>query len=164
MNPKERGKSDLVRSIEGLSMNIETTDLPVGAYTVWWVVFNNPSACSDGECGENDVLPPNVNPEADVAVMWAAGGVVGPDRMAHFSGSLGVGPDGAPGPILWGEYSNPTTSIVHLIVRYHGPASYDDAAALGEQIITVGGARDEDTNGTDPLGFARYEPQVAIHE
>ena len=58
MNPQNRGTSDLVRTVDGISMNIDTTDLPVGAYSVWWVIFNDPSKCSDGACGENDVLPP----------------------------------------------------------------------------------------------------------
>jgi len=30
MNPQNRGTSDLVRTVDGISMNIETTDLPVG--------------------------------------------------------------------------------------------------------------------------------------
>ena len=48
MNPKDRGTSDLVRSLTQVHMNIDTTDLPIGSYTVWWVIFNNPAGCSDG--------------------------------------------------------------------------------------------------------------------
>ena len=103
MNPQERGTSDLVRTVDGISMNIDTTDLPVGAYTLWWVIFNDPSMCSDGECGENDVLPPPGTPEAGVSPLWATGGIVGPDRMSHFSASLGLGLEGAQGQVLWGD-------------------------------------------------------------
>ena len=90
-NPQNRGTSDLVRTLGGVSMNIDTTDLPVGAYTVWWVIFNNPGGCSDGACGANDTGRPK-DPPGNVAeggVLWATGGIVGPDRMGHFSASLG---------------------------------------------------------------------------
>ena len=63
MNPQTRGTSDLVRTADGLSMNIDTTDFPVGVYSTWWVVFNNPAGCSDGEYGEKDVLPPPLQPK-----------------------------------------------------------------------------------------------------
>ena len=160
MNAKQRGTSDLVRTVDGVGMNIDTTDLPVGAYTVWWAIFNSPGACSDGECGENDVLPPNVNPDAEVSVLWATGGIVGPDRMGHFSARLGVGVDGAPGVILWGDgVTNPLAAEIHLIVRYHGPASFGDAAQLGAELTTVGAS----CSGDDTEGFPCYEPQVSVH-
>ena len=97
MNPQTRGSSDLVRTVDNISMNIDTTDLPIGTYTVWWVIFNNPAGCSDGECGENDVLPANVNPEAEVSALWATGEIVGPDRSGHFITRLDAGKDAAPG-------------------------------------------------------------------
>ena len=96
MTPQTRGSSDLVRTVENVSMNIDTTDLPIGAYSVWWVIFNNPAGCSDGECGENYGLPPPSTPEAEVSAVWATGGIVGPDRGGHFSARLGVGKDTAP--------------------------------------------------------------------
>ncbi len=165
MNPQTRGSSDLVRTVDNISMNIDTTDLPIGAYTVWWVIFNNPAGCSDGECGENDVLPPNVNPAAEVSALWATGGIVGPDRSGHFSGRLGVGKDGAPGVILWGDgVTNPMDAEVHLIVRYHGPTRWDDADILQSQIYSVAGAcTPESSNGGGTGDFSCYEPQATIH-
>ena len=122
MNGKNRGTSDLVRTVDGVSMNIDTTDLPIGAYSVWWVIFNDPSMCSDGECGENDVLPPPGTKGAMVSPVWATGGIVGPDRMGHFSASLGVGPDAIPGQVLWGDgLTDPMGAEIHMILRYHGP-------------------------------------------
>ena len=38
-------------------MSLDTTDLPVGAFTVWWVIFNNPSACTNNDCGASDLYP-----------------------------------------------------------------------------------------------------------
>ena len=34
MNPKKRGTSDLVRTVDGASVNIDTVDLPVGATSI----------------------------------------------------------------------------------------------------------------------------------
>ena len=169
MNPQKRGTSDLVRTVDGISMNIDTTDLPVGAYSVWWVIFNNPSACSDGECGENDVLPPPGTVEADVSVLWTGiGTIVGPDRMGHLSASLAVGADAAPGQLLFGEgVTNPMGAEVHLIVRYHGPANWGDATALVEQLSTFQGGCTPDSSlgvGTDPAAFGCFDAQVAVHQ
>ena len=156
MNPQNRGTSDLVRTVDGISMNIDTIDLPVGASSIWWVIFNDPSMCTDGECGENDVLPPPGNVEAGVSVLWAgSGAIVGPDRMAHFSSSLGVGEESVPGELLWGPaLTNPMGAEVHLLIRYHGPALWDDPIALTGQISTFGGSCDL---------FACYDVQAAIH-
>ncbi|MCH8992905.1 MAG: hypothetical protein IIA44_14300 [Acidobacteria bacterium] len=140
-------------------MNFDSTDMPVGGWTVWWFIFNNPSACSDGECGLNDALPPPGNPEVGVAVLWATGGIVGPDRMGHFSAHLGVGADAAPGQVLWGELTNPMGAEVQLIVKYHGPASFGDPA-LVDELSTSRGSCKTDSN---PEGFPCYDAQVAIH-
>ena len=43
MNPQARGSSDLVRTVENVSMNIDATDFDIGAYSLWWVIFNNPA-------------------------------------------------------------------------------------------------------------------------
>jgi len=164
MNPQQRGTSDLVRSRDGIAMNVDTTDLPVGGYTIWSAIFNNPSACSDGECGLDDLVPPGVNPEAEATLVWTTGGIVGPDRMGHFSGSIGMGLDGAPGQVPIGEgLSNPLGAEVHIVVRYHGRSMFGDPTALGEQLTTLGGNCDSISLGTDPDGFSCYDPQLAIH-
>ena len=140
MNPKERGKSQLVRSIGGWQLNVDTTDLPVGAYSIWALIFNDPSMCTDGICSLDDVLPPPGNVDAGMSPLWVTGGIVGPDRQGHFSGSVGMGVEGAPGSLLWGDgLTNPMGAEVHLEVRYHGPAAWDDPALLYDQMATVGG-------------------------
>ena len=58
--------STLLRTRNGVSIQLNTSGLePGAAYTVWMVVFNNPAACSDGICGEDDVLPPPGNVAAE---------------------------------------------------------------------------------------------------
>lgn len=167
MNPQNRGTSDLVRTIDGVSMNIDTTDLPVGAYTVWWVIFNDPSLCSDGACGENDVLPPPGTAGVGVSPVWATGGVVGPDRMGHFSASLGVGKDAIPGQVLWGDgLTDPMGAEIHMIVRYHGPVMWSDATTLRQQLYNFEGfctPRSSFDIGTDLDAFDCFEPQATMH-
>ena len=167
MNPQNRGTSDLVRTVDGVSMNIDTTDLPIGAYTVWWIIFNDPSKCSDGACGENDVLPPPGTEGVGVSPVWATGGIVGPDRMGHFSASLGVGKDSIPGQALWGDgLANPMSAEIHMIVRYHGPAIWSDADTLRSQMYTFEGFCTPGSSfdiGTNPDAFDCYEPQATMH-
>ncbi len=168
MNPQQRGTSDLVRTVDGISMNIDTTDLPGGAYTMWWVIFNDPSKCSDGECGENDVLPPPGTPGAKVSPGWVPGGIVGPDRVGHFSAHLGIGLDGAPGQVLFGDgLTNPMGAEVHVILRYHGPVIWNDADALLKQLDSYQGNCTPESSlgiGTDPDAFGCWEPQATIHQ
>ena len=165
MNPKKRGTSDLVRTVDGASVNIDTVDLPVGATSIWWIIFNNPSGCSDGECGMNDVLPPPGTAEAAVSVAWATGGIVGPDRMGHFSASLGIGAEAAPGQLLWGDgLTNPFGAEIHIEVRYHGPAEWDNPPLLHAQMTNVGGNCTPESFGTDPNGFSCYGSQATVHK
>ena len=167
MNPQARGSSDLVRTVENVSMNIDTTDFPIGVYSVWWVIFNNPAGCSDGECGENDVLPPPSTPEAEVSAVWATGGIVGPDRSGHFSARLGVGKDAAPGQIIFGDaLTNPMGAEIHMVVHYHGPDRWDDPEALLSQMSTFQGYCTPASSlgvGTDESAFSCFEPQATMH-
>ena len=167
MNPQTRGSSDLVRTHDGLSMNIDTTDLPVGVYSSWWVVFNNPAGCSDGECGENDVLPPPGTAEAEVSVFWATGGIVGPDRGGHFSASVGVGKDAPLGQVIYGDgVTDPLGAEVHIILRYHGPVRWDDGDTLLGMMSTFQGYCTPASSlgvGTDENAFECYDPQATIH-
>ena len=52
----------LVRMEHGVYMHVTTDGLEPGhAVTMWWVVFNNPAACSGDECGEDDVFNLNAD-------------------------------------------------------------------------------------------------------
>ena len=165
MNPKERGTSDLVRNFNGWMVNIDTADLPVGAYSIWALIFNEPSMCTDGVCGLDDLLPPPGTVAAETSALWVTGGIVGPDRQAHFSGSVGIGAEGAPGMLLWGGgVTNPFGAEVHFEVRYHGPAAWDDLDLLMQQLTNVGGNCTPESFGTDPDAFFCFGAQVAVHQ
>ncbi len=58
------GVAILTRMKTGVAMQLSTVKLePQDAVTVWWVVFNEPTKCSDGECGENDIF--NLDADGD---------------------------------------------------------------------------------------------------
>jgi len=127
--------STLIRNDAGVTMTIHTSGLvPGNAYTVWWVIFNNPAACVDG-CGLDDLLDPVRSVATRVSLVFATGHVVGNDT-ANFGAWLGVGdlrdvlpkPPSPAGPY---GLENARTAEVHLVIRSHGPA---DPQLLPDQI------------------------------
>ena len=123
-------KAELVRMDHGIYMNVKTNDLEPGhVVTMWYVVFNNPEACSDGECGEDDVFSfilnedgsPPMNAEAweatQLSLLRADGMVVGADGRAEFRGHLPVGDtiEAVAGPGLLDAYK----AEVHAVLRDH---------------------------------------------
>jgi len=70
------GTSTLHRNSSGITVNYKTTGLTPGyAYTIWWVIWNNPLNCSTpGACTDTDF--PNAE-AVGVDVLYAAGHVVG---------------------------------------------------------------------------------------
>jgi hypothetical protein len=144
-------------------MSIQTTGLAQEAYTVWWIVFNNPANCSDGACGEDDIfifdedgniIGPNVpgREAAEISVLWAAGNVVGVAGNAGFAGHLQEGK--IKGDINFGPgLTNVDGAEIHLVVRTHGPAI---PGRVKEQISTfLGGC---DVNVCDDVQFALPAP------
>ncbi len=149
---KQRGTSELVRDAEGISMSFDTADLPVGAFTVWWVIFNNPTACSNDDCGSSDT---RLGGPAEASILWATGGIVGPDRIGHASAHLKVGLENAPGYVHRGPgLTNPMGAEVHIVIKYHGPPQYDDPEILARQLTTFVG---------DCARLLCYLPQSAVH-
>jgi hypothetical protein len=117
----ESAVASLVRRPDGVSFTIRTTELrPAHAYTVWFVVINNPAACAASPCSGPDIV---LNPATDSQVTYAAGHISGGGR-AGFAGSFAAGPiDGwLPGGGLW----DPMTAEIQLVLNDHGPkmASY----------------------------------------
>jgi len=116
------GAVTLYRYKQRLEVRVATSGLNTNsAYTVWWVVFNNPAACVGG-CGPDDLG----NPAVDAAVFYAAGFVTGNDGTGNVSAYVnsGVLPAGvdrvleATGDRL--EPGNGYGAEVHIVVRGHG--------------------------------------------
>ncbi len=138
--------SKLVRTDDALSMILKTSGLvPDSPYTVWWVIFNNPGACSaapDGDptvpvCDLDDVfnadgvLDPRPLPR--ISFVWATGNMSDASGSATFSAYIEEGE--APGFAAFGPaLQDARGAAVHLVVRAHGPT---DLATLFEQMNTA---------------------------
>jgi hypothetical protein len=110
-------QATLVRRSDGVSFSFRTTDLRAGhAYTVWFVVINNPAACAATPCSGPDIV---LNPATDSQVTYGAGHVSGGAGRAAFAGSFHAGaidgwlPDGG----MW----DPMTAQIQLVLNDHGP-------------------------------------------
>lgn len=161
--PTSRGFATLERGSNWVQVNIQSSGLPAGAYTVWWVVFNTPDGCAGG-CGEDDLL----NPDANVSVFWAAGGIVQDNGVSNFRDRHAMGDDlGEPGSqhILGDGSLNPAWAEIHNVIKYHGPAS-NDLETLHEQTHTILGGCFEGANAVDlgaPFGVHCFDPQAVVH-
>lgn len=135
--------SQLTRTDDSVAMQIATDRLEPGAvYTVWWVIFNNPGACSpemDGDpgtpvCGEDDIFTADgelaPNPLARISILWASGGMADGEGAATFSAVLSEGE--TPGEVLVGPaLEDARRAEVHLVIRNHGQP---DMARLHAQL------------------------------
>jgi len=149
----EDAEAVLVRMHHGISMTMETTGIEPGhAYTVWWVIFNNPEECSDDVCGPDDVFlmedgdfvltddglrQPNVagREMTRASSLRATGNIGYEDGTTVFRAHLPIGDttdDMDFGPALLDSMG----SEVHLIIRTHGPIIPE---LLNEQLMTAWG-------------------------
>jgi hypothetical protein len=137
---KLQGAATLFRTGQSLEMRVAATHLdPNAAYTVWWVVFNNPAGCVGGACGPMSLGVP----AARASVFYAAGFVTGDDGTGNVTGHVNAGelpigvevtPDGTVAGL---ERGNGFGAEVHLVVRSHGPVI---AGMAHKQIGSFNGA------------------------
>ena len=150
--PVIRGSSAKLTRGDGLVwLRINTTGLPAGAYTLWWVIFNNPDACGADGCTGGDFG----NPAVAASALFATGGVVLENGIGHFRAHLEE--NDPPGQVLFGPgLVTASGAEIHIIVRYHGPAGTGDL--LTAQTTTFGGG----CMGMDPIYpiFPCYDPQA----
>ena len=122
--------ASLVRADGNVAMTLRTSELDQkAAYTVWWVVFNNPGDCSS-TCGEDDIFDENgelmVNvddgtfgtPGVNVSVVFATGHVVGKNGVGNFGAGLREGKTS--GALFGPGLVDAQGAEIHLIVRTHG--------------------------------------------
>lgn len=139
------GDSRIIRTGNGINVNLSTTGLTPGdAYTVWAVIFNDGDATNDG--GAFD------------AVRFVGGNVADDAGESTFNGRI---PANDGGGELFGVLTDPVGAEVHLVVRTHGPK---DSAFMPAQIQTFAGGCTPDSSfniGDGPYTCA--DVQVAIH-
>ncbi len=165
--PIEGASSTLVRTRSALSARFRTGGLPAGeAFTVWFIVFNNPDACTAPiigltRCGEPDLF----NPATMGGAFTMGGHVVGSGGPATIAGSLRVGdmrnaltfgPD-AP-PAFPNALSNPIGAEVILVLLRHGPWT----PGSPEQFQTFWACNLPPGPGSTPFGCR--ETQASVHQ
>ena len=155
------GTAELNRTAEGVNVTIDTTMLTAGAaYGIWWIIFNNPGACTPLGCG-NDGADFG-NPAVEASIMNATGRVADANGNATFSAFLPVGfmhTEPASGNIrqlLGPGLQNVQGAEIHVVVRDHGLSTGDI-----EQLSTLLG----DCNTSGPTGcfdaqFAVFQPAM----
>jgi hypothetical protein len=129
----------LLRSRHAVEGRLAASGLdPNAAYTVWWVVFNNPAACG-GPCSPTTLGIPAVR----ASVFYAAGFVTGDDGTANITAhtqdgeppaGVEVTPDGTVAGI---DVGNGFGAEIWLVVRSHGAII---AGMVDKQIGSFNGA------------------------
>jgi hypothetical protein len=114
-------RAAIVRRDGGLSFRFTTTNLrPNHAYTLWFVVLNNPDACTASPCSAPDIL---LNPGTLAQVTYGAGHVSGAAGRGTFAGSFRAGD--LPGWLPDASLSNPLGAEIQLVLNDHGPVLSD---------------------------------------
>jgi prepilin-type processing-associated H-X9-DG protein len=113
--------STLRRLNTGVQMTLHTSMLPaITVDTVWWIIFNQPSNCTQGtppfRCGLGDLG----NPAVDGSVAFADGHVIGGTGVGNYGGYLAVGDTSGVIPGYGSGLHNPLGADIHLIVHGHG--------------------------------------------
>ena len=149
------GTAQLTRTEDGLQLTLDVDGLiPGHAYTVWWVVWNNPEFC-DGACDDPDVGNTDVKAE----IIYATGSVAG-GTQGNFGATLKE--RDAAGSInseffglsSYGGLADAMKAEVHVVLRSHGPAI---PGHENEQITTyAGGCNPDDPNYNGGHGFIPF--------
>ena len=159
----KNARSVLKRSDDMVCTKIDTHDLPGGAYTAWWLIYNNPEFCSNplpfvtSQCSEQDLG----NMDVQATAMWSAAEVVGPDGIAHISSCIepeelthAVLPVGTQEGLL-----DIDKAEIHVIIRNHGPGEYANAQLFGEQLNSFDGGCATDMQD----GFDCSNAQITVN-
>ncbi len=111
-------QATLVMTKAGAFASIQTSELvPGNAYTLWFVVVNEPRACENSPCNAKDVLTRSDLTKADVG--YADGLIAGPDGNGQFTAFRPLG--ALPQAWLGTGFEDPWGSEIHLVINDHGP-------------------------------------------
>jgi hypothetical protein len=123
------GAGTLLRDETSVELRAEFSGLDANAaYTLWWIIFNNPEECTTGTapalCGEGDLNPDRdgegVNP-VDRGVRNASGFITGMGGTANTRSKLNEGafPTG-PAVAGFGQLNDSVGAEIHIVVQTHG--------------------------------------------
>ncbi len=150
--------STIIREPSGVTVNVHTNIEP-GTYTVWLVIFNDPTRCTN--VGPSQCLPPPAGgPDIPDSLVFGAGQVVPSSGIGNFAVRLAVGD--TDNVIRGREQLGLTDAMgaeIYVVLRNHGSVLGD---ALEAQITTFGGGCD--VNECEDLQAATHAPGAATEE
>ena len=125
-NPIPNSVATLTRTGNVLDFNLQANGLQDGAYTIWWGVFNNPSACTVPYlCTAADDLNPSSASNSSVFRVSGGtvgvGGTTGNSTLAAFNATVQVGTFPDPNAVRFGPGLLDPSGEIHPFIRYHGP-------------------------------------------
>lgn len=136
--PVQGASASLVATSTGASVTVRTRELVPGhAYTLWYVIVNNPAACQATPCSGADIL---TNPDVDAQVTYGAGHIVGGAGQATFAAHRDVGP--IDGWLPDRTFHNPLGAEYHVALNDHGPKL---AVHMPDMIRTYRGGCSDDS-------------------
>jgi hypothetical protein len=164
------GDAALVRNDNGVTVRATVEGVAPGAYTLWWVVWNNPEACGADGCTDADFGAPGL----DVDIGYATGQVVGTGGQLTLAAHLAEGGSLSGFPTEFGVASgsgllDAFDAEVHIVIRYHGPkvtglvGEKTHTFAAGCDYSAFGGSIVSPAYGTEgPTPYICEEPFFAI--
>lgn len=116
-------KAILVTTASGARVIVNTRQLtPGNAYTLWWVLINNPAACQTTPCTPGrDILVEPQRSKTQSQILFGDGAVAWPNGRAVFSDHLPVGAI-ENGWYAGQGFTNPLGAEIHVVLNDHGPA------------------------------------------
>jgi len=159
------GWARLHRSSGGARLTLKTSQLgPGAAYSIWWIIFNNPKACGDDGCSDADFG----TAEVEASVLNATGRVANDDGRASFSAFLPAGfihtnPSGDVRHAFGPGLQNVSGAEIHIVVRCHGESSGspEQISTLFADCVVPGSVVDE-TTGERSDALVCFDAQAAV--
>jgi hypothetical protein len=148
------GAATLFRTMQSAELRVTSGDLlPDTSYSVWWVIFNNPSACV-GPCNGPDLAIPAVRG----AVFYAAGFVTGSGTTGYAAAHVDAGalPNGI--DIETGSGLDPGNGFraeIHVVIRSHGSTTL---GVVDQQIGSFNGACQPTPTSCANVRAAQFPP------
>ncbi len=144
------GAGTLLRSGNSLDLRVQMSGLDTNAaYTLWWIIFNNPEECTTGAapalCGSGDLDPDRdgagINP-VDRGVRNAAAFLTGLDGTANIVARLHEGPaPTGPAAAGFGQLNDSVGAEIHIVIQTHGAPL---AGSVATQMTIPGGVCNPD--------------------
>ena len=136
-------QAKLTTNESGATVQFQTSGLtPGNAYTVWWIIFNDPDECAEPGCSDADFGNADAKPE----LTYATGHVIGGSGKGNFGAHLRAGEE-TPGGWFGNGFTNPTGAEIHVAIHDHGPKI---PGLVNEMISTFRGGCANDYSGMPP--------------